>query len=64
MLVMHLHSPSLAECLIHDSDIDNMNRAFWERSLIGVTECHKLGMFFVESEGQLGDMAERILRNN
>lgn len=48
---------------LNDSNIDNRNRLVQEQSSAVVHDCSELGMTFVETDDQVGVLAERILRN-
>lgn len=56
--------PEEAKNSINDSNIANMNQQFLNRAEEVVCESFELGMSFTESENQLCQLIERILRNN
>lgn len=62
--IMRIGEPSQAEYSIHESDIDNMNRVFFESAARVVNGCSKLGILFFDQEEELVSAVVHILDNH
>lgn len=54
----------IIERLIHDSDIDNWNWVILKRAKEVFQESRDLGISFKENDELVGNLVERILRND